>query len=125
MTVFVFGNPDLEKDSLALKILPALQKEFPRIKFVVQDPNEEWDVPEELVVIDNVVGIDGVRIFEGLKEFIASPRVSLHDFDALTNLCYLQKLGKLKKIKIIGLPATMSKEKTLEATKFILRAIQL
>ena len=44
-------------------------------------------------------------VFDSLENFSAPPRVSLHDFDAYTNLKYLQKLGKIKKIKIIALPA--------------------
>ena len=123
MTVFVFGNPDLAQDSLALKILPALEKEFPRLKFIVQDPNEEWAVPEELVIIDNVVGLERVQVFDNLQEFAAPPRVSLHDFDAWTNLRYLQKLGRLKKITIIGLPPALPVKTALAETKTILAGL--
>jgi len=103
--VYVFGNPDVAQDSLPLKILPELQKQLPEFRFEAKDPNEEWEAPEELIVIDTVVGIKEITVFDDLARFASAPRLSLHDFDAFANLLILQKLGKLKKIKIIGVPA--------------------
>jgi hypothetical protein len=113
MTVFVFGNPDLAEDSLPLRILPALRKCLQDIEFVVRDPNEEWEIPDEFIAIDTVMGIDSVRVFSDLSAFANAPRVSLHDFDALSQLRYLEKLGKLKEIKIIGIPPTMSENEAV------------
>ncbi|MCX6738603.1 MAG: hypothetical protein NT098_00940 [Candidatus Parcubacteria bacterium] len=107
-TIYVFGNPDLEIDSLPLRVLPVLRIHFPEIDFVVLDPNEEWKIPEEMVMIDTVVGIKELTVFNDLKHFTEAPRISVHDFDAFFNLIYLQKLGKLKKIKIFGIPPEMS-----------------
>jgi len=121
MTIFVFGNPDLPEDSLPLRILSELQKKFPDIKFEVKDPNEEWDVPEELTVFDTVMGIDGVKVMDDIKVFSVAPRVSMHDFDALTNIRYLIKLGKIKKIKIIGISPSMGEPDAVEAVSNILR----
>lgn len=124
MTVFVFGNPDLPADSLPLKILPALKTRFPEINFETRDPNEEWEVPEELIVIDTVVGIEEVTVFDDLAAFQNAPRVSLHDFDAFANLRYLQKLGKLKKIKIIGFPKTITENEATETTVSFLQQMK-
>lgn len=121
MTIFVFGNPDLQEDSLPLRILPKLQEKFPDIQFEVKDPNEEWDVPEELIVFDTVMGIDGVKVMDDIKTFSAAPRVSMHDFDALTNIRYLIKLGKIKKIKVIGISPSMNESDALEAVSAVLR----
>ena len=107
-SVYVFCNPDIEMDSLPIRLLPALQKHFSNIDFVVLDPNEEWKIPEEMVMIDTVVGIRELTVFDDLKFFVEAPRISVHDFDAFFNLIYLQKLGKLKKIKIFGLPSEMT-----------------
>ena len=120
MTIFVFGNPDLPADSLPLQILPALKKRCPGVIFKVQDPNEEWGAPEELTVIDTVLGIDEVKVFDDLEDFENAPRVSLHDFDAATNLRYLRKLGKIKKIKIIGLPPTISEKEAEDSVASII-----
>jgi len=118
--VYVFGNPDIKEDSLPLKILPLLQKKFPDISFRVLDPNEEWDAPENLVIIDTVLGIDKVIVFNDLDQFALAPRVSLHDFDAYANLRLLQKLGKLRGIKIIGIPPEMQKNAAFEKVKSLL-----
>jgi len=96
----------LKEDNLPLKILPKLREEFPDIEFVVKDPNEEWDIleSEEIIILDTVIGIKEIIIFDSLEKFSKVPRIGMHDFDALTNLRYLQKLGKIKKIKIISMP---------------------
>lgn len=116
-TILIFGNPELEMDSLPLKILPELQKAFPSIHFEIKDPNEEWGVPEKLTIIDTVVGLKKVKVFEDLDSFDSSPRLTMHDFDALANLKYLKKLGKLKKIKIIGVPPDISYSEAIESIK--------
>ncbi|MDO8560502.1 MAG: hypothetical protein Q7S23_05790 [bacterium] len=111
MTVFVFGNSDLAADSLPLRILPRLQALLPSVDFRVANPNEEWDIPRQVVVVDTVVGISQVSVFEGLEKFSAAPRVTMHDFDALSNLRLLQKLGKLDKVTVIGVPPAMDEAK--------------
>jgi hypothetical protein len=113
--VFIFGNPDLEIDSLPVKMMPKLRQTFPDISFEIKDPNEEWDVPEELTVIDTVMGLDEVTVFNDLESFDSSPRLTMHDFDALANLKYLKKLGKLKRIKIIGVPMDIKIDMAFES----------
>lgn len=120
MTIFVLGNPDLNFDSAPFRVLPQLKKKFPKIRFEKKDPNEEWDVPEELVLIDTIQGIEKITVFRDLKSFISSPRITLHDFDALSNLRLLEKVGKLKKIKIIGLPPNIPEKEALEEVSAIL-----
>ena len=114
MTIFVFGNPDVLLDSSPLRILPRLRARFPDIQFQEVDPNEEWDAPEEVTVIDTVIGIEKVMILDGLEQFAAAPRVTMHDFDALAQLRYLQKLGKIKKVTVVGVPPTISEDEALE-----------
>lgn len=104
MTIYLFGNPDLIIDSLPIRILPQLKKNLPSIDFQMKDPNEEWNIPEELIIIDTILGIEKIQIFTDLTQFSATQHISLHDFDLTTQLLYLQKLGKIKKIKILGIP---------------------
>lgn len=120
MIIFVFGNPDVAQDSLPLKILPRLRERFPDIQFQEVDPNEEWDVPEEVVVIDTVMGIDAVQVFDNLERFVSAPRVTMHDFDALAQLRYLQKLGKIKKVTVIGVPSAISEDEAYEAVSAVI-----
>jgi hypothetical protein len=110
MQVFIFGNPDLDMDSLPLRLIPALQKEFPDISFVTLDPNEDWDVPPHMVIIDTVVGIAQVTVFHDLSIFEKAPRVTCHDFDAYVNLLLLKKLRKIEGVTIVGIPAGASED---------------
>lgn len=112
-TVIVFGNPDLPMDSMPLRLVPELEKRLPDIKFHLLDPNEEWHIPKEFVVLDTVQGIEHVTVFHDLKHFAAAPRVSMHDFDALTNLLYLKKLDKVTNVKIVGVPPNLTFENAL------------
>lgn len=121
MTIFIFGNPDLKIDSMPLKILPELQKKFPEIDFKILDPNEDWKIPEDFIVIDTVLEIKKITVFDGLKKFIPAPNISMHDFDAYANLRYLEKLGKLKKIQIIGVPAEIDEKVALNSLSELIK----
>jgi hypothetical protein len=121
--IFVFGNEDLEMDSPPLRILPQLREKFPDIEFLTIDPNEDFDFPESIVAIDTAVGIKDVTVFDDLEKFSAPPRVGMHDFDALTNLRLLWKLGKIKKIKIIAVPTEMGESESLGKIAEILQDI--
>ncbi len=125
MRIFVFGNEDLEMDSLPLRLLQKLQKQFPEHEFLVHDPNEEWDVSEPFCIIDTVVGLKEPRIFDSIDVFKDVPNLSMHDFDALTNLRFLKKLGKLPAIKIIGLPVEISESDALLAITFLTKGYPL
>ena len=123
-TIFIFGNPDLGYDSLPIKLIPQLKSAFPNISFELKDPNEEWEVPEDMTIIDTVINLKEVTIFNDLESFDATPRVSMHDFDALSNLRYLKKLGKLKSVKIIGVPKDINiKEALISVSRLITRII--
>jgi len=121
--VYVFGNPDLEEDSLPVRLTPLLRARFPEVDFEVMDPNEEWDVPRELVVLDTLVGAKDVAVFNDLESFAASPRFTVHDFDALTNLRLLQKLGRLQKVTVIGIPQDTTVEQALASVSSVLAGL--
>lgn len=125
MKIYIFGNPDFDLDSLPYRILPQLKLLFPEISFETKDPNEDLDIPDKLLIIDTVLGINRVQIFYDLKYFSEHPHLSLHDFDLGSYLKYLKKLGKLKEIKIIGIPPTLSEKDALDNVATILRSNQL
>lgn len=122
MRVFVFGNPDLDFDSLPIRILSRLKELLPDILFELKDPNEEWEIPEDFVVLDVVEGIDEVKVFDDVNDFQSAPRFTLHDFDAGAYLKYLKKLGKIDKIKIIGLPPIISEKTAIEKITTLLKS---
>jgi len=126
MKIFVFGNPDLAGDNIALRILPKLRKKIPLIQFIHKDPLENWTLDnedpsgrrlndrqicdqeskkEKIIIIDAVKGISKVTMFDGLENFTAAhKRMTMHDFDLYDELALLQKLKKLPKVAIIGIP---------------------
>lgn len=103
-TVYILGNPLVASETLMFKLIPKLQKRFPQLSFVHLDPTEEIPKEEELIFIDVVIGISKVRTFNDLKDFVLSPRVSPHDFDLPLSLGLGQKMGKIKRVTIIGIP---------------------
>jgi len=113
MKVLIFGNEIYQPDSLPLRLLPELKKIFPKIDFVCADPNEEWDVDGSVVAIDTIMNAEEPVIFESLEMFEEAPRVSMHDFDALAQLRLLQKIKRVKTVKILGLPPNIDKCKAL------------
>lgn len=116
MTVYIFGNKDVVADSLPVRILPELRKRCPEIDFLVKDPNEDFELPKEAVIIDVVAGLERPRVFDSLDDFQAPPRLTLHDFDLFSRLQLLKKLGKLPaKIKIIGLPPMVSEKEAINS----------
>ena len=102
--VWIFGNPDFAPDAVPLKILPALKKQLPQFEFIIKDPHEEWILPPRLIIVDTIKGIKSPLVFQSLAAFKDSPRLTLHDFDLITNLRWLAKLNRLPPFAIIGLP---------------------
>lgn len=121
MNIYVFGNPILKKDSLPARLLPKLRKELPEVTFIHADPTENWWQPastrldsarlaqrgegeKELVIMDTVQGIEKVTVFNSLAEFEKTSRITPHDYDVYVDLKLMQKVGKVKKATIIGIP---------------------
>ncbi len=123
MLIHVFGNPDLEQDSLPLKILPKLKKRFPNVDFIVKDPNEDWEIFGPLFAIDTVVGIKKITLFNDFSIFERSPRNTMHDFDAYANIALMRKIGKIKEVMMIGIPPSHDQDKALNETNAMLRNI--
>lgn len=104
--IYILGNKLDPRDKKALLLLPTLKKQFPEIEFVHFDPTEEITdrLRMNLTIIDTVAGIKKVTIYKTLKNFERAGGLSVHDFDLYFFLGLLQKLNKLKKITIIGIP---------------------
>lgn len=118
-TIFIAGNPDLAIDALPPRLLEKLRAQAPEFSFAIKDPNEEWE-SDDIILIDTALGIEKVTLFSTLDHFAKAPHLTLHDFDALSSLLLLKKLGKLKKISIIGVPPTLSEEDALKEILAIL-----
>lgn len=122
--IYFLGNPGVEEDSKPLKITASLKKRFKNFNFIPYDPTE--DLPPNtgnFIFMDTVIGIEKVRIFNGLNDWSLSPRNSVHDYDLLLELKLRQKLGRLKKIAIIGIPSKGNVEDLTKQVCIIFRTI--
>lgn len=119
MRIYVFGNPLVKEDSLVLRILPRLKKEFNNIEFLEFDPSEDFN-EERLVILDVVKGIKEVKIIEDIDKIELKNIYSLHDFDLGFNLKLLKKIGKLKEAVIIGVPMLINEEKAFQEVKRVI-----
>lgn len=114
-TIYIFGNPLLPFDNLPIKLAPKFQKRFPEINFIVQDPNENIKPRNrEMIIIDTVTGVKKVTVLNNLDKIQLDKIYSAHDLDLGLNLKLLQKIGKLKKITIFGVPQNIEEGKALK-----------
>ena len=124
MKLLVFGNVLVEKDNLALKLLPKLQKQFPQIEFKHIDPTENLEAEIEnkkLFILDVVEGIKKVMIINDINKLQTNKLYSMHDFDLAYNLKLLKKIGKLKEVEIIGAPMEMDEGEAFNQIQFTLK----
>jgi Ni,Fe-hydrogenase maturation factor len=110
MKVYIFGNEDNTNDNLAFKIASKIKDK--NLEFIKVKTNEDLPFIDEkqVVILDVVAGIDKVTEInnEDLDKLMVSKSTTVHDFDLGFQLKYLQKIGKLGKIKIIGIPMNTS-----------------
>lgn len=121
MKILVFGNPLVKKDSLPLKLLPELKKNFPSITFKEFDAVEDLQKEgRNLIILDTVKGIQNACLLN-LNSIKIDKIYSLHDFDLGYNLKLLKKLDKIDNAKIIAVPMNINEKKALNQVHLILR----
>ena len=107
-------NSLLDFDNLPIRLAPKLEKLFPEIDFIIADPSENLKpIDGELTIIDTVEGAINVILVDDIEKLETGKIYSLHDFDLAFNLKLLQKIGKLKKVKIFGVPMKGDEEEIL------------
>ena len=112
MKIYCFGNRLVKNDKTALEIIPFLQKKFPKLEFI-EATTDDIEGISELVIIDVADMIDKVTVFteKEIDILCGSRSCSLHDFDLGMTLKILNKMGQIKKLRIIGIPMNYEKEK--------------
>lgn len=119
-TIFVFGNPLVREDSLPLKLIDKLRKEFPSLEFKEFDTVEDLDFDKELNIIDTVKGIKKVELIEDVDKIITDKIYSMHDFDLGYNLKLLKKMKMIDKVRIFGVPIKIDKKKAFSELRKII-----
>ncbi len=115
--IFVFGNPLVEKDSLALKVAERLKGRVKGIEFEAVGSLDEVEKKEDLYIMDVAFGIEKVQLIEDLEKLETKHPVSGHDFDLAIELKLLKKIGRIGKVRIIAIPAEYNVEKAVEEVK--------
>ncbi len=121
--VLVFGNPLIERDSIALRVAEGLKREVKGVRFeVIAEPDEvkKW---KNVVILDAVQGLKEVKEIS-MRKLFQRKIFSLHDFDLGFYLLLQKKIGKIKEkdVRIIGIPIGMNELKAKEKVKKILNA---
>jgi Ni,Fe-hydrogenase maturation factor len=110
-TIYVFGNPLVKEDSLALKLLGRLRRKFPDLDFKEFDTTEDLEPEMEISIIDAVKGIKEIELIDDVDRIASDKIYSMHDFDLGYNLKLMKEMGMIKKVKIFGIPIGIAKEK--------------
>jgi Ni,Fe-hydrogenase maturation factor len=125
ITVYAFGNPLVKEDSLPLKLIENLRKEFPSIEFKEFDTVEDLELDKELSIIDTVKGIKKVELIEDIDKIITDKIYSMHDFDLGYNLKLFKKMRMIDKVRIFGIPSDMDEKAVFEQLKKLIKSILL
>jgi len=118
MRILVFGNPYIEFDALAVEI--AKEIKIKNAKFIICSSPEQIMEEKFDYIMDVVEGIDEIKVFDNLKMLNPHRMFSLHDFDVTFFLGLMQKLGKIEKVKIIGIPIGFDKKQAKKEVEFLL-----
>lgn len=125
-TIYFLGNQLIDSDNKAWKIVSVLKDKLPNFSFLHFDPTEELPskiLNRKVILIDTVVGIEKVTCISSLNHWSISPRNTVHDFDLPLNLGILQKLGKLRKLTIVGIPTNGDIKQIVEEVINILKSV--
>jgi Ni,Fe-hydrogenase maturation factor len=102
--IFICGNPLVDTDSLPFRILPELRAKMPEVDFIDFDPTENFPQEDPLYIIDTVINAKEVMVIRDLENLGDAPHLSAHDADLAFHLKWLEKMGKLPKLVIFGVP---------------------
>jgi len=123
-TIYVFGNPLVREDSLPLKLINKLRKEFPSLQFKEFDTVEDFELEKELNIIDTVKGIKKVELIEDIDKIITDKIYSMHDFDLGYNLKLLKKMKMIEKVRIFGIPSDMKEKEAMKELCDVIKSIK-
>ena len=120
-TILAFGNPLVKEDSLAIEIAKDLQ--IPGYEFkICSSINDLLNFKgSELIILDVIENIKKTALIKNIVEIKLNKSVTAHDFDLAFNLKLMKSLGKINKIKIIGIPQKGNKEEIKNGIRTFLK----
>jgi len=125
LNVLVFGNPIVNKDSIALKLAKKLEGKV-SARFIECDVSENIErFGRNLIILDAALGIKKVSLVSNLDKIKTIKPYSLHDFDLGMTLKLLKKMGKIDSVKIIAVPVNYDLKKGAKEVVDLLKQLQL
>jgi len=121
--VLCFGNEFVEMDRLPITLYKELKGTIPNVDFVLcESLNEIMDYlnRERVFILDTVKGIKDVSIIDDLQILKERKIYTLHDFDLSLYLKLIDKVKKIKNLKIIGIPMGYDKKAAKEKIQNLL-----
>jgi hypothetical protein len=102
--IYCFGNEFIENDEVA-KALGQRIGSYKSFEFVIaESPNEILNATDEVWILDVVKGIKKTTLIENSRDLELAKSITCHDLDLGFYLKLLSETGKIKAIKVIGLP---------------------
>jgi len=126
VVILCFGNEFVDMDKLPLTLCKELKDKIPNIDFVsCESPNEILDYSDydKIFILDVVKGIKEISIIEDLDMLKDRKLFTLHDFDLGLFLKLMNKVDRIRNLKIIGIPMGYEKNKAKMEIKKLLRRI--
>lgn len=118
-TILVFGNPLVEEDNLAVETAKELK--IPGYGFkLCNSLSDVLSQKGDLIILDVVENLKKTTLIKDIDQIKPSKSLTAHDFDLGFNLKLMKTLGKIKEVKIIGIPQKGDKEKIKKDINFIL-----
>lgn len=111
--IFCFGSLGLKEDSIALELADELKIDgFEFVKCAGPDFLLNLDDKElkDIVILDAVKGLKKVEVIKDIDRLSETKTTTMHDFDLGTVLKLMKETGRLKKVRIIGLPMNGDEE---------------
>lgn len=101
--VFAFGNEFFDGDEVAKELAKQINNR--NFEFIqAESPNEILNANGEIIILDVVKGLKNVKLISEIDDLVLEKSVTCHDLDLGFYLKLMKETGKIKNVKIIGLP---------------------
>lgn len=124
--IFVLGNPLIKEDNIAIKVAEKLKGKIKGVTFKeIESIDAIPTLGKEWGALDAAKGAKKVEVISDLEKLQNRNAFTAHDLDFGFELKLMQKLGKIKKVKIIVVPADYELDKATEEVKEAIKKLNL
>ena len=123
MKIYITGNSIVPEDNGPIMLMPKLMELLPECEYIKADPTENFIPEDGSLIVDTVTGIERIQLFDDIYQFSSVQHVSMHDFDLSFHLRFLDKLHKLARVQIIGIPQYYATESAAREVADLIRTV--